>query len=102
MENRDCKRLFSNRVHHYVYRFLKMLGLYLVTLIIGHKLCSMLNILNEIILETDLQTFIMCFGQKKTHTKNTTTPKQNSNIKILARAGNQTQNLSHPSRMRYF
>ena len=38
----------------------------------------------------------MCFGQK---IKNTTTTKQKVNIKILARAGNCSRDLSHHSPM---
>jgi len=37
---------------------LKMLGLYLDTLIIGHKLCNMLRILNELTLQRELQNFV--------------------------------------------
>jgi len=37
---------------------LKMLGLYLYTLIIGHKSCNMLSILNELTLQKELQTFV--------------------------------------------
>jgi len=36
---------------------LKMLGLYLYTLIIGHKSCNMLSILNKLTLQKKLQTF---------------------------------------------
>jgi len=37
---------------------LKMLCLYMLTLKIGHKFCSMLSILNEITLEKELQNII--------------------------------------------
>ena len=56
---------------------LKMLGLYLYTLIIGHKSCNMLSILNKLPLQKELQILwqITCFfgqnvktlHQKKTH-----------------------------------
>ena len=35
-----------------------MLGLYLYTLIIGHKSCNMLSILNKLTLKKELQTFV--------------------------------------------
>jgi len=35
-----------------------MQGLYLYTLIIGHKFCKMLCILNKLTLQKDLQTFV--------------------------------------------
>jgi len=55
--------------------FLKMLGLYLYTLIISHKLCKMLSILNKLRLQKDLQNIvtIVCLWTKS---KNTTTTKQ--------------------------
>ena len=34
-----------------------MLGLYLYTLIIGHKSCNMLSILNKLTLQKQLKTF---------------------------------------------
>jgi len=37
---------------------LKMLGLYLYTLIIGHRSCNMLSILNKLILQKELQNFV--------------------------------------------
>ena len=37
---------------------LKMLGLYLHTLTIGHKSCTMLSILNKLTLQKELQTFV--------------------------------------------
>jgi len=36
-----------------------MLGLYLYTLIIGHKSCNMLSILNKLKLKKELQTFVI-------------------------------------------
>ena len=55
---------------------LKMIGLYLYTLIIGHKSCNMLSILNKLTLQEKLQTFMInnVFLDKKS--KNTTTTKQ--------------------------
>jgi len=50
-----------------LYWGLKMLGLYLYTLIIGHKSCNMLSILNKLTLQKELQNFVTChrvFGQK--------------------------------------
>jgi len=75
--------------------YLKMLHLYLDTLIIGHKFCSMLIILNKLTLQKELQNFmqIMFFGQK-THS---ITTKQKSKHKSLARAGIWTRDLSYPS-----
>jgi len=40
---------------------LKMLGLYLYTLIKGHKYCNMLSILNELTLVKKLQNFVTMF-----------------------------------------
>ena len=53
-----------------------MLGLYLYTLIIGHKSCNMLSILNKLTLQKKLQTFVInnVFLNKKG--KNTTITKQ--------------------------
>ena len=65
-----------------------MLGLYLYTLIIGHKSCNMLSILNKLTLEKELQnlvTSIMCFGQK---VKTQQQQNKKSNLKTLAGAGN--------------
>ena len=66
---------------------LKMLGLYLYTLIIGHKSSNMLSILNKLILEKELQTFVInnVLLDKKVKTQQ----QQNkiSNIKALAGAG---------------
>jgi len=44
-----------------------MLGLYLYTLIIGHKYCSILSILNQLTLKKKLQNFVtnnVLFRQK--------------------------------------
>jgi len=40
---------------------LKMLGLYLYTLIIGHKSCNMLSILNKLRLQKKLQNVVTCY-----------------------------------------
>jgi len=69
-----------------------MLGLNLYTLIIGHKSCNMLRILNKLTSPKDIAKFC---------DQNTTTTKQRINIKTLAGAGNYTRVLSHPKRMRY-
>jgi len=64
-----------------------MLGLYLYTLIIGHKYCNMLSILNKLPLQKELQKFVTnnVFWQK---VKNTSTKKnKKSNIKTLAGTG---------------
>jgi len=42
----------------FCYENLKMLGLYLYTLIIGHESCNMLNILNKLTLQKELQIFV--------------------------------------------
>ena len=66
-----------------------MLGLYRNTLIIGHKSCNMLGILNKLTLHKKLQNCVTnnVFLDKKS--KNTTTTKQKqSNIKTLAGTGN--------------
>ena len=65
-----------------------MLGRYLYTLIIGHKSCNMLSMLNKLTLKKELQTLVTnnVFLDKKS--KDTTTTKQKkSNIKTLAGAG---------------
>ena len=50
--------------------FLKMLGLYIDTIIIGHKLNSTLRILNELPLQKELQNFMTNDAlRKKTTTK---------------------------------
>ena len=38
--------------------WLKMLGLYLYTLIISHKSCNMLSILNKLTVQKKLQNFV--------------------------------------------
>jgi len=50
---------------------LKMLGLYLYTIIIGHKSCNMLSILNKLTLKRELQTFVTnnVFLDKKVKTQ---------------------------------
>jgi len=50
---------------------LKMLGLYLYTLIIGHKSCNMLSIQNKLILQKKLQYCVTnnVFGHKIKNTK---------------------------------
>jgi len=50
---------------------LKMLGLYLYTLRIGHKSGSMLSILNKLTLQKELQTFVTnnVFFYKKVKTQ---------------------------------
>jgi len=79
---------------------LKMLGLYLYTLLISHKSCKMLSILNKLLLQRDLQNFVT---NKVLMDKVKTQQQQNrkSNIKTLAGAGNWTRDLLHPKRMRY-
>jgi len=52
-----------------------MLGLYLYTLIIGHKSCNMLSILNKFTLQKLLQKIVTCnrvFGQNVKHNNNKT------------------------------
>ena len=66
---------------------LKMLGLYLDTLISGHKLCSVLSILNKLTLKKELQNFIT---NNVFWTKRITQQQQykKANITKLSRAGN--------------
>jgi len=80
---------------------LKILGLYLYTLIIGHKSCNMLSILNKLIWQKELKFFVikMRFEQKSKIT--TTTKQKQSNIKTLAGDRVWTLDLLHPKRMRY-
>jgi len=62
---------------------LKMLGLYLYTLIIGHKLSNMLCLLNKLPLQNELQN---CVKSNVFWTKKVKTLQQqnkNSNIKSL-------------------
>ena len=51
---------------------LQMLGLYLFTLIKGHKYCNMLSILNELTLVKELQNFVTMFFWKKSKITTTT------------------------------
>jgi len=53
-----------------------MLGLYLYTLILGHKSCNMLSILNRLTLQKELQMCVTC-NVFWTKSKNTTAKKQN-------------------------
>ena len=67
-----------------------MLGLYLYTLIIGHKYCNMLStvhcILNKLTLQKKLQNFVkkLCVLDKKIKTQK----QQKIEHKTLAGAGN--------------
>jgi len=74
-----------------------MLGLYIDTIIIGHKLNSTLRILNELPLQKELQNFMTNDALRKKQQQQN----KKTKLKILARAGNQTQDLMHRSRMRY-
>ena len=75
-----------------------MLGLYLDTLIIGHKSCSLLciHVLYELALQKKLKTAmtnnVVVFWTKGKHKNNT---KKKNNINTLARAGNRIRDLSH-------
>ena len=77
-------------MYMYVYKAntftLKMLGLYLYTLIICHKSCNMKGILNKITLQKKLQHFVTnyVFWDEKKHNKKT----KYANKKTHARAGN--------------
>jgi len=73
-----------------------MLGLYLYTLIIGHKLCNMLNIQNKLTLQKKLKHVVTntVFWEKTQQQQN-----KNSNIITLAGAGNWTRDLSHLTRV---
>ena len=64
-----------------------MLGLYLYNLIIGHRSCNVLSILNKLILQKKLLNILKnnVFWDQKS--KNTTTTKK-SNIKKLGGDGN--------------
>jgi len=77
-----------------------MLRLYLCTIIIGHKSCNMLSILNKLTLQKELQNFVTnnVFLDKKLKHNNKT---KKSNIKTLTGAGNWTRDLLHPKWMRY-
>jgi len=63
-----------------------MLGLYLFTLIIGHKSCNTLSILNKLTLLKELQYFAInnVFLDKRVKTQQ---QNKKSNIKTLAGAG---------------
>ena len=78
-----------------------MLGLYVNTLIIGHKSCNMLSIINRLTLQKELQSFVTnnVFFDKKIKTQQQQNKK--SNIKTVAGAGNWTRDILHPKRMRY-
>jgi len=65
-----------------------MLRLYLYILIIGHKFCNMLSILNKLPLRI---ANVVPNNVFLTKSKNTSTTKQKSNIKTLAGAGNWTR-----------
>jgi len=68
-----------------------MFGLYFYTLIIGHKSCNMLSILNKLTLQTEWQYCVtnnVCLDKKLI----TTTTKK-SNIKTLAGDGIKTRDL---------
>jgi len=67
---------------------LKMLGLYLHTLIISHKSCKMLSILNKLILQKNLQNIVTNNVFKKQKGKTQQQQNKKSNLKTLARAGN--------------
>jgi len=67
---------------------LKLLDLFLDTIIIGHKLCYMLSILNELTLQKEIHNFVTdnVFRTKKAKPQQ---QQQNIklNIKIIARTG---------------
>jgi len=61
-----------------MFMLLKMLGLYVDTLIIGHKLCSMLSTLDKLPLQKEWQSMkLMIFSFFGQENKRTTTTKQN-------------------------
>ena len=60
---------------------LKMLGMYLYTLIFGHQSCNMISTLNKLTLQKELNN---CVTKVKTYQQQN---KQKSNIKTLAGAG---------------
>ena len=76
MARTKTHRTSQNTEYTKTQQTLKMLGLYLYTLIIGHKSCNMLSILNKLTLQKKLQTFVInnVFLNKKV--KNKTIPKQ--------------------------
>jgi len=67
-------------------KYLKLLGLYLYTLIIGHKSSNMLSVLNKLTLQKEMQNFVTknVFLDKKRKINHNKTNK--SNIKTLAGA----------------
>jgi len=80
---------------------LKMLSMYLYTLLISHKSCKMLRMLNKLTLQKDLQNVVTnnAFIDKKYKHNNNKTKKYN--IKTVAGTGNWTRYLLQPMRMRY-
>jgi len=64
-----------------------MLDLYLDTLIVGHKCCSMLSVLNELTLQTQFKKCMTnnVFWSKKENTTTTTKQKQNEHKNIFQR-----------------
>ena len=67
---------------------LKMLGLFLYTLIIGHKFCNMLSITNKLTLQKKLHNFVTNNVFLDTKEKSQQQQNKTSNIKTLAGAGN--------------
>ena len=69
-----------------------MLGLYLYTLIIGHKSCNMLSLLNKLALQNELQNAVQKFDTNKLLLDKKVKIQQHknkkSNIKSLSGAGN--------------
>jgi len=65
-----------------------MIGLYLYTLIIGHKFCAMFGIRNALTLHKELQNFMK-------NTSATTKQPKKQTKKILARPGNRTRDILH-------
>jgi len=51
----NMRKCMSDIFLQYRHNSVKMLGLYRDTLLIGHRFCSMLSILNELTLQTELQ-----------------------------------------------
>ena len=64
-----------------------MLGLYLYTPIICHKSCNKLSILNKLILQKELQTFVKNNVILDKNVKVQQQQNKKSNIKTLAGAG---------------
>ena len=67
-------------------RCLKMLGLCLYTLIIGHKYCNMFSILNKLTLQKELQNFVTNNVLFDKTLKNTKTAKQKIKHKNACRS----------------